>query len=198
MDSNNSIPKTDETLGGDVKNSVGLNRYGYIKFNTPSSISSRYCLSRLHEGDCVRMEVDLDSAPRTVQFFVNGETGRSYVSGIPSSVRIGFSLFGEGTSFRIDNISRLSQPTPISEGMNEVKCSITTNEQKHTEAESSSESGDEPVVTELRRLPPPKPKAGPSYGAKIQPKKKGIMSGVLRQFFDSADYELKKQKSETH
>ncbi|KAK2949951.1 hypothetical protein BLNAU_15093 [Blattamonas nauphoetae] len=77
---------------------------------------------------------------------------------------------------------------------------MSTEDQKHTEAdsESSSESGDEPVVTELRRLPPPKPKAGPSYGAKIQPKKKGIMSGVQRQFFDSADYELKKQKSETH
>ncbi|KAK2957334.1 hypothetical protein BLNAU_7712 [Blattamonas nauphoetae] len=116
MDSSFPVPKVGCALGNSVKNSVGLSSNGNLNFNTPSSNSFEDCHSELKEGDCVRMEVDLDSTPRTVQFFVNGEAGRCYVSGIPSSVRIG------DTSFRIDNISRISQPTPISEGMNEVKC----------------------------------------------------------------------------
>ncbi|KAK2950084.1 hypothetical protein BLNAU_15006 [Blattamonas nauphoetae] len=110
MDSNNPIPAVGEDLGCVVKNSVGLDRYGQLWFKTPSP-----------EGDCVRMEVDLDSTPRTLQFFVNDKAGRSYMSGIPSSVRIGFSVMGEGASFRIDNIFRLSRPTSISEGMNKVE-----------------------------------------------------------------------------
>ncbi|KAK2952225.1 hypothetical protein BLNAU_12784 [Blattamonas nauphoetae] len=121
MDSTSRIPEIDEALGYDVKNSVSLNAYGHLNFSTPSSNSYEDCHSDLKEGDCVRIEVDLDSTPRTVQFFVNDGTGRFYMSGIPSSVRIGFSVKGEEISFRIDNISRLSQPTPISEEMKEVK-----------------------------------------------------------------------------
>ncbi|KAK2940463.1 hypothetical protein BLNAU_24635 [Blattamonas nauphoetae] len=40
------------------------------------------------EGDCVRMEVGMDSKPRTLQFFVNGEAGQFYVSDLPTLVRI--------------------------------------------------------------------------------------------------------------
>ncbi|KAK2951096.1 hypothetical protein BLNAU_13939 [Blattamonas nauphoetae] len=69
--------------------SIGLNKSGYVKFNTPSETSYVICHSELNEGDCIRMEVDLDSTPRTVQFFVNGKAGECYMSGIPSSVRIG-------------------------------------------------------------------------------------------------------------
>ncbi|KAK2940960.1 hypothetical protein BLNAU_24136 [Blattamonas nauphoetae] len=104
-------------LGDRVKNSVSLNRYGGLFFHTPSSCTIDGSHSRMNEGDCIRMEVDLDSTPRTVQFFVNGKAGRSYVSEIPSSVRIGFSVAGKGTSFRINSISRFSRPTPISEEM---------------------------------------------------------------------------------
>ncbi|KAK2952237.1 hypothetical protein BLNAU_12796 [Blattamonas nauphoetae] len=121
MDSNNPIPEIDEVLGAGVKNSISLDTSGHLNINTPSSRSFLPSHFRLKEGVCVRMEVDLDSTPRKVQFFVNGEAGRRYVSGIPSSVRIGFSVWREGISFRIDNISRLSQPTPISKEMVEVK-----------------------------------------------------------------------------
>ncbi|KAK2957274.1 hypothetical protein BLNAU_7652 [Blattamonas nauphoetae] len=120
MDSKSPIPKLGEQLGFNVNNSVSVDRSGYLYFNTPSSNSSKDCTPILKDGVCVRMEVDLDSTPRTLQLFVNGEAGRCYISGIPSSVRIGFSVAGKGTSFRIDNIFRLSQPTPISEGMYEV------------------------------------------------------------------------------
>ncbi|KAK2949963.1 putative Protein kinase domain containing protein [Blattamonas nauphoetae] len=89
MDSRQPLPTIDETLGYDVKHSVGLNRYSDLIFNTPSSRSNAHCHSWLKEGDCVRMEVDLDSTSRTVQFFVNGKAVKDYVSGLPSSVRIG-------------------------------------------------------------------------------------------------------------
>ncbi|KAK2950088.1 hypothetical protein BLNAU_15010 [Blattamonas nauphoetae] len=120
MDSTSSIPKLGEGLGTSVDYSVGLNRYGVLNVNTPSSGSDQYYHSDLLEGDCIRMEVDLDSTPRTVQFFVNSKTMKCYVSGIPSSVRIGFCVHEEETSFRIDNISRLSRPTPNSKQLPEL------------------------------------------------------------------------------
>ncbi|KAK2957316.1 hypothetical protein BLNAU_7694 [Blattamonas nauphoetae] len=131
MDSDNPIPEFGETLGLDVESlnfsflifsdSVSLSSNGLLNYNTPSSKAVRTCHDDLNEGDCVRMEVDLDSTPRTLQFFVNGEAGERYMSGIPSSVRIGFSVNGCGTSFRIDYIPRLTQPTPISDEMEEVE-----------------------------------------------------------------------------
>ncbi|KAK2957275.1 hypothetical protein BLNAU_7653 [Blattamonas nauphoetae] len=121
MDSTSPIPAIGEALGREVKNSVGLNKFGDLDHNTPSETSGRYYHSELKEGDCVRMEVDLESTPRTVQFFVNGQAGMCYVSEIPSSVRIGCSALGEGTSFRIDNVSRLSRPTLIPQGMEEFR-----------------------------------------------------------------------------
>ncbi|KAK2949961.1 hypothetical protein BLNAU_15104 [Blattamonas nauphoetae] len=121
MNFNDPIPKVGEALGWNVKDSVSLSKYGNLNYTTPSIRSNQRCHFFLNFGDCVRMEVDLDSTPRTVQFFRNGEAGRCYVSGIPSSVRIGCSARCLTTSFRIDNISRLSQPTPFSEKRVEVE-----------------------------------------------------------------------------
>ncbi|KAK2948812.1 hypothetical protein BLNAU_16262 [Blattamonas nauphoetae] len=110
-----------DRLGVETKNSVSLNSRGRLCSNTPtSSSSSQICHSILNDGDCVRIICDFESSPRTVQFFVNGKTGRSYMSGIPSSVKIGFSAPESGTSFRIDNISRLSHSIPISPHMTEI------------------------------------------------------------------------------
>ncbi|KAK2946621.1 hypothetical protein BLNAU_18457 [Blattamonas nauphoetae] len=122
MDSSSPIPKIGEALGFNVKNSVGLNTDGNLWVNTPSSNLQCYCHSELNQGDCVRIIVDLDSTPRTLQFFVNGMAGDWYVSGIPSSVRIGFSVAYLRALFRIDNISRLFRPTPISDEMRRVAC----------------------------------------------------------------------------
>ncbi|KAK2951121.1 hypothetical protein BLNAU_13964 [Blattamonas nauphoetae] len=119
MDYSSPLPEVGQPLGDEVENSVNLNVNGHLTIGIPLMFASGPCHSELKEGDCVRMEVDLDSTPRTVRFFVNGETVERYISGIHSSVRIKFSLFGEGTSIRIDNISRLPRPTPLSEGMRE-------------------------------------------------------------------------------
>ncbi|KAK2946836.1 hypothetical protein BLNAU_18214 [Blattamonas nauphoetae] len=74
------------------------------------------CHPPLKEGDCVRMEVDMDSKPRTLQFFVNGEAGQFYVSDLPTLVRVTFMTFFEGTSVRVDRIVRQSKATPIKPG----------------------------------------------------------------------------------
>ncbi|KAK2945101.1 hypothetical protein BLNAU_19950 [Blattamonas nauphoetae] len=86
MDSNNPIPAIGEILGSHVKNSVCLATYGQLWLKTRSSGSGRSCHSVMNEGDCVRMEVDLDSTPRTLQFFVNGEAGECYIGSIRSDV----------------------------------------------------------------------------------------------------------------
>ncbi|KAK2952858.1 hypothetical protein BLNAU_12179 [Blattamonas nauphoetae] len=116
LDSTAHVPKLD---------SVSLESYTGLLFCNSSSTGHEdrfeFCHSELREGDCVRMEVDMESRPRTVQFFVNGKAGRSYVSGLPRSVRLGFTVFGPKTSFRIDRITRLRRPTPISRAMNEIK-----------------------------------------------------------------------------
>ncbi|KAK2943246.1 hypothetical protein BLNAU_21818 [Blattamonas nauphoetae] len=117
-------------LSIDPKTSSGMDSlslysyYGCLWQNTPStqldSQATVYC-SGLMEGDCVRMEVDMDSNPRTVQFFVNGESGPSFISGLPPSIRIGFTLTKKGTSFRIDRITQQTHPTPISPEMEEIR-----------------------------------------------------------------------------
>ncbi|KAK2941165.1 hypothetical protein BLNAU_23930 [Blattamonas nauphoetae] len=125
LDSTAPVPKLGETLGWDVKDSVSLNSSaGYLNLHSPSTqhvSKSAFCHFFLKEGDCVRMEVDMDSTPRTAQFFVNGENGESFVSGLPLSVRIGFSAYGQGTSFRIDRILQKERPTPTAPEMEEIK-----------------------------------------------------------------------------
>ncbi|KAK2941162.1 hypothetical protein BLNAU_23927 [Blattamonas nauphoetae] len=88
LDSIAPIPKF-----GEILDSVCLRSFsGDLCHNTQSSGYDRrmeWCHSYLKEGDRVRMEVDMESTPRTVQFFVNGESGRCFVSGLSQSVRIG-------------------------------------------------------------------------------------------------------------
>ncbi|KAK2951396.1 putative Cytokinesis protein sepH [Blattamonas nauphoetae] len=122
MDSNNPTPKLGDQLGGDrVNNSVSLSTSGSLNYNGPTFQSGRECHPRLKEGDRVRMEVDLNSKHRTLQFFVNDNSGQCYMSEIPSSVKIGFTVSKLEISFRIDKISRDFQPKPIPQGMKEVK-----------------------------------------------------------------------------
>ncbi|KAK2946702.1 putative Protein kinase domain containing protein [Blattamonas nauphoetae] len=121
LDSTSPLPNIGESIGYDVANSVSINRYGRLYCYSPSFRSLENCCPGPKDGDCIRMEVDLDSTPRTVQFFLNGRAGYCFVSGIPSSVRIGFSVGATGTSFRIDRISRLSKRAPIMDDVKELK-----------------------------------------------------------------------------
>ncbi|KAK2947816.1 hypothetical protein BLNAU_17236 [Blattamonas nauphoetae] len=125
LDSTAPVPHLGELIGWDVNDSASLDSsIGWLYLKTPSpGRTPQYesCHSKLREGDCVRMEVYMKSNPRTVQFFVNGESGKCFVSGLPPSVRIGFTISGQGTSFRIDRIARQTQPTPIAPEMRELR-----------------------------------------------------------------------------
>ncbi|KAK2960645.1 putative Protein kinase domain containing protein [Blattamonas nauphoetae] len=120
MDAASAIPRIDEKLGTTVRNSVCVDSFGSVWTNTSTSHPSRLCLSRLNEDDSFRMEVDLDLNPRKVQFFKNGESGKCFVSHLPRSVKIGFSVTIQGTSFRVENVTLLSQPTALVDGMAEL------------------------------------------------------------------------------
>ncbi|KAK2947533.1 hypothetical protein BLNAU_17553 [Blattamonas nauphoetae] len=67
----------------------------------------------------------MDSTLRTVQFFVNGKAGECYVSGIPESVRIGFSADVMGTSLEIASIIHSTQATPLADKILEIKWTDT-------------------------------------------------------------------------
>ncbi|KAK2961588.1 hypothetical protein BLNAU_3386 [Blattamonas nauphoetae] len=125
IDSTSPLPERGKCLGFEVKNSLFLeSSTGRLWFNTPATEDesrTESCHTSLNEGDCVRMEVDMESSPRTIQFFVNGETGRYFVSGLPPSVRIGVSACIPGTSFRIDRINHLKHATPLKPAMRELK-----------------------------------------------------------------------------
>ncbi|KAK2959563.1 putative CBL-interacting protein kinase 30 [Blattamonas nauphoetae] len=126
LDSCRTIPTLGRGLGKNAKHSIGL------------STSS----GDLH--DRVVMEVNMDSTPRTVQFFVNGEAGKCYVSGIPESVRIGFSADVMGTSLEIASVIHSTQATPLAGKMKEIRW---------TDTEESLEERNEHKFQPIRREP---------------------------------------------
>ncbi|KAK2947527.1 hypothetical protein BLNAU_17547 [Blattamonas nauphoetae] len=125
LDSSRAVPPFLYALGKNVKHSLALSTsYGEL----PVFIRSRLetdCCSPISKNDRVVMEVNMDSTPRTVQFFVNGKAGKCYVSGIPESVRIGFSADVMGTSLQIATIVHSTQATPLSGKMKEFKWTDT-------------------------------------------------------------------------
>ncbi|KAK2956352.1 hypothetical protein BLNAU_8719 [Blattamonas nauphoetae] len=70
-----------------------------------SEENNKQCHKPLKAGDVVVMEVNMESTPRTVQFFVNGKAGKCYASELPESLSVMLMAFGEGTSFRLNSIS---------------------------------------------------------------------------------------------
>ncbi|KAK2954520.1 hypothetical protein BLNAU_10540 [Blattamonas nauphoetae] len=115
-----TVPQLGHVLGKDVQHSLSLSTSGTIHVSNRSS-SGISGFSGLLKKDRVVMEVNMDSNPRTVQFFVNGKAGDCYVSGIPESVRIGFSVNAMGTSLQIQSIIHSTQPTPLADTMIEIR-----------------------------------------------------------------------------
>ncbi|KAK2954597.1 putative Protein kinase domain containing protein [Blattamonas nauphoetae] len=120
LDSSAAVPQLGQVLGKDVKNSVGLSTNGKLHFFIQSNMERSF-LFRLWKKDRVVMEVNMDSTPRTVQFFFNGQTIPYCVSEIPESVRIGFSADVMGTSLQIASIIHHTQPTPLEDKMEEIE-----------------------------------------------------------------------------
>ncbi|KAK2958871.1 putative Protein kinase domain containing protein [Blattamonas nauphoetae] len=83
---------------------------------------SEQCHQQLKAGDTVVLEVDMEANPHTVQFFVNGKTGKRYVSCLPDSVRVMMITPGEGTSFRLNSVTQLTKPSPLPPYSMELRC----------------------------------------------------------------------------
>ncbi|KAK2946493.1 hypothetical protein BLNAU_18598 [Blattamonas nauphoetae] len=125
LDSSATVPQLGRVLGRDARYSLALSTTSDKLHVCHQSSLSIDCCSSLRRKDRVVMEVNMDSTPRTVQFFKNGNAGKCYVSGIPESVRIGFSADAMGTSLQIASIIKTTQPTPLSDKMLEIKWTDT-------------------------------------------------------------------------
>ncbi|KAK2944424.1 hypothetical protein BLNAU_20679 [Blattamonas nauphoetae] len=141
LDSSLGIPELGQVFGKNVKHSIGLSTSGYLQVFNQTKLEQR-SYDSLSKKDRVVMEVNMDSTPRTVQFFVNGKGERCYVSGIPESVRIGFSAAVMGTSLEIASIVHSTQATPLTDKMLEIKW---------TDTKESLEESDESESQLIRR-----------------------------------------------
>ncbi|KAA6379828.1 MAG: hypothetical protein EZS28_024647, partial [Streblomastix strix] len=65
--------------------------------------------AEFNTGDRVALELNMDSSPRTLTFFVNDEEQPNYVSNIPASVRA--LLWCKGEAFKVLKFEALSAPT---------------------------------------------------------------------------------------
>ncbi|KAK2954528.1 hypothetical protein BLNAU_10548 [Blattamonas nauphoetae] len=150
LDSSLAVPQLGRVLGKDVQLSLSLSTSeGNLLISNRSS-SGISGFSGLSKNDRVVMEVNMDSTPRTVQFFKNGWAGKCYVSGIPESVRIGFSADVMGTSLQITSIIHSTQPTPLTDHMKEIKCTDTEQSLKER-----STHPDKPIRREAEGSMPP-------------------------------------------
>ncbi|KAK2939888.1 hypothetical protein BLNAU_25201 [Blattamonas nauphoetae] len=64
--------------------------------------------------------------PLNYSHLKEGASGQLYVSGLSQSVRIGFTVFVQETSFGIDRIARQQRPTPIAPEMKDLTCQNLT------------------------------------------------------------------------
>ncbi|KAK2941806.1 putative serine/threonine protein kinase [Blattamonas nauphoetae] len=125
LDSSHAVHQLGLTLGKDVQHSVAISSSsGDIKMFNSIKLKELLDLS-ISTSNRYVMEVNMDSIPRTVQFFKNGKAGTCYVSGIPESVRIGFSADVMGTSLQITSIIHCTQPTPLADNVKEMKWTDT-------------------------------------------------------------------------
>ncbi|KAK2950356.1 putative CAMK family protein kinase [Blattamonas nauphoetae] len=125
VDSSVAVPQLGRVLGTNVKRSVSYSSSkGRIQAFNQVKLEER-CSDSLSKKDRIVMEVNMDSTPRTLQFFVNGKAGQSYVSGIPESVRIGFSADVMGTSLEVISIVHSTQASPFADKIKEIRWTDT-------------------------------------------------------------------------
>ncbi|KAK2942504.1 hypothetical protein BLNAU_22584 [Blattamonas nauphoetae] len=111
-------------LGCNIKNSIAIApRSGILLVALPSTkhkVKGKVISTVLDKEDRVVLEVDMDARPRTAVFIINGNVSLTFVSGLPPSIRIGYSMQNKRISIRFDGLSRLKEATPL-QRMNEIK-----------------------------------------------------------------------------
>ncbi|KAA6372278.1 MAG: hypothetical protein EZS28_032194, partial [Streblomastix strix] len=63
------------------------------------------------KGNYVALELNMDSTPRTLTFFVDDEEQPQYITYIPESVSFWVFLFEVDSSFKVTKFERLRNPT---------------------------------------------------------------------------------------
>ncbi|KAK2947619.1 hypothetical protein BLNAU_17452 [Blattamonas nauphoetae] len=132
---------------------------GHLEIDLTSTGEGRIdapCHEPLREGDTVVVEVNMESNPRTVQFFVNGKAGKCYVAGIPESMHVIMVAEGVGTSFRLNGVTLLTTPTPFAPQMKCIpysKANELTLNTAGLQPTSVSEVGGVPLAS-LSQKPP--------------------------------------------
>ncbi|KAA6381193.1 MAG: hypothetical protein EZS28_023280 [Streblomastix strix] len=109
---------------GIVENNIDFGRHGSpFKFphNTVrywQNIGLQHCGSTIkgnadfyHENQTVAMEVNMDSNPRTLKFFVDDEEQQFFVVDIPQSIRFFAYFFEKGAKFQLTQFVRLYCPS---------------------------------------------------------------------------------------
>ncbi|KAA6359855.1 MAG: hypothetical protein EZS28_044619 [Streblomastix strix] len=76
-----------------------------------SHLGDRIENDEFSSGDRVAMELDMNSMPRTLTFFVNDVEQKNYVTNIPAAVRFFALLYKQGTQFKVLKFETLSIPT---------------------------------------------------------------------------------------
>ncbi|KAK2942077.1 putative Sucrose non-fermenting protein kinase 1 [Blattamonas nauphoetae] len=120
VESSIAVPRLGHVLGRNLKDSMSLSTSGHLHLFTPTNQTENWTDS-LSPRNRVVMEVNMDSIPRTVQFFINGKVLHYFVSGIPES----FTANVIGTSVQIASIVHSTQATPLTEKMEEILWTIT-------------------------------------------------------------------------
>ncbi|KAA6403732.1 MAG: hypothetical protein EZS28_000751 [Streblomastix strix] len=65
------------------------------------------------KGNYVALELNMDSNPRTLSFFIDDEEQKNYITGIPESVSFWVFLFEINSSFKVTKFERLIKPTAL-------------------------------------------------------------------------------------
>ncbi|KAK2963966.1 hypothetical protein BLNAU_1044 [Blattamonas nauphoetae] len=117
-------PRSDDRLGVEIPNSIALSAgTGTLCIAVPSTKQNGEKIpncGRVREGDRVVLEVDMDARPRTAVFMINGNVALTFMSGLPPSIRFGFSMKKEGISFLNEGMCCLKRATRLRR-VNEVK-----------------------------------------------------------------------------
>ncbi|KAK2941189.1 hypothetical protein BLNAU_23903 [Blattamonas nauphoetae] len=109
-------PNRNRAIGQGHKGSIGISSNGSFTHQPIANLSLTPEPAELKEGDEIRIEIDNTSNEGTALFFVNGKPQRYYFSEIPSPVRFGFSLFGQGTAVQVNDITHHYAASPIPDG----------------------------------------------------------------------------------
>ncbi|KAA6382817.1 MAG: hypothetical protein EZS28_021655 [Streblomastix strix] len=109
------IANRDANFGRHEDAFVGTNAIQVVEWKPNGSLhhnkNAVFYDSRYKEGDCIALELNMDSEIRTLSLFVNGKMQNDYITHIPDAVRFWTYTNTVGDSFRVLKFERQQYPT---------------------------------------------------------------------------------------